>query len=506
MKKKKKLIIIILIIIILIIALGNLFTYLKNKDKEYNSIDDFDSVKELVQYYGCKYIRTKNSSEEGFSKDIYISFMTNPIDEEGNTNQNSYENIIRLVSMKMQEDYRIIDEDRNLIVRIYMNYDEDETINYTINDINNYFEHLKSLYTLNNNKEDNISKINVTSKELQSIINNEWIRKNANLGQKTSSYEKYDVYWNNGYKVRTINNKIYNIVFIKNYQGEVFQGITVGMSNDEVRNILGNPTYENSSEMEVIGYKLENLYVFFSDGEISIYRIDEYNEEENKRFANLVTKLFEDKDYNTFLTNLTELYPDYSTYTQETNYVNIKYPLKGFEISFGNDEKNGITIYNNFIGNITNDISIDDIKNEKVLPANTYLNLETNLVFYDELERANGELFNREPLVTEDFEKGKFAQSDEYTVYFDEIYNVYTFYSIYKNNPDFELRVQNVTGIYKLTNNLFVYGVANDGLYVVDCYKMQSAKIINVDGECIIDRVENNTIYYDNTMVKVSTN
>ena len=51
-----------------------------------------------------------------------------------------------------------------------------------------------------------------------------------------------------------------------------------------------------------------------------------------------------------------------------------------------------------------------------------------------------------------------------------------------------------------------VYGVANDGIYVVDCYKMQNAKIVDADGECIIDRVENNTIYYDNTMVKVSTN
>ena len=52
MKKKKKLIISILIIIILLILLGNLFSYLINKNKSYNSIDDFNSVKELVEYYG----------------------------------------------------------------------------------------------------------------------------------------------------------------------------------------------------------------------------------------------------------------------------------------------------------------------------------------------------------------------------------------------------------------------------------------------------------------------
>ena len=501
MKKKKKLIIIIIIIISLLV-LGNLFSYLINKNKKYNSIDDFDTIKELVEYYGCKYKSTKNSNEDGYEKDIYLLFMKDPIDEDGNTNKNLYENLIKLISIKMLSNYKIIDEDRNLTVRVNVN--EDKTINYTINNMNNYFENLRSLYTLNNSKEENISQVNIVSKELLAMIDSNWIKRNINLGQKTSNYENYDIYWNDGYKIRTINNKIYNIVFIKNYQGEVLQGITVGMTNDEVRSVLGTPTYEDYSEIEVIGYKLKNIYVFFADGEISVYRIDEYNEEENKKFASLMTKLFKDKDYNNFLSNLTELYPDYSIYTQEPDYINIKYPLRGFEITFGKNKKNGILIYNNFTGNITEDKSIDDIKNNKTLPANTYLNLERNLVFDDELSRANGDLFNREPLELDTLEEGKFAQSDEYTVYFNNVYNIYTFYSIYKNNPDFEIRVKNATGIYKLTNNLFVYGEANDGIYVIDAYKMQNTKIIDADGKCIINKIENNNIYYDDKMVQVS--
>ena len=501
MKKKKKLIIIITVIILLLV-LGNLFSYLINKNKKYDSIDDFDTIKELVEYYGCKYKNTKNSKEDGFTKDIYLSFMDNPIDEEGNTNKTLYEQIIRLISMKMLDNYRLIDEERNLIVRVNVN--NNKTINYTINDIDNYFENLKSLYTLNNIKEENTTNINIVSKEIQSMIENNWIRRKVSLGQKTSTYENYDVYWNNGYKIRTINNKIYNIVFIKNYQGDVLQGITVGMTNEEIRNVLGSPTYENHSEIEVIGYKLENLYVFFSDGEISVYRIDEFNAEDNKKFASLTTRFFKDKDYNTFLSELTELYPDYSIYTQENDYINIKYPLRGFEISLGNNIKSGITIYNNFIGNITEDISMEDVKTNKTLPQNTYLNLEVNLVFYDELERTNGEIFTRDPLDIENLQKGKFAQSKEFSVYYNDTYSSYTFYSINKNYPDFEFRAQNATGIYSLNNNLFVYGVTNDGIYVVNAYTMQNAKIIDVEGECIIDRVENNTIYYDNTSIKVS--
>ena len=169
MKRKKK-IIIIIIVIILLLALGNLFSYLINKNKQYNSIDDFDSIKELVEYYGCKYKKTKNSSEEGYKKDIYLSFSEDPIDEEGNPNKDVYENIIKLVACKILDNYRIIDEDRNITARI--NIEEDKTVYYTINNMSNYFENLKSLYTINNKKEENISSINIVSKELQTIINN----------------------------------------------------------------------------------------------------------------------------------------------------------------------------------------------------------------------------------------------------------------------------------------------------------------------------------------------
>ena len=161
-------------------------------------------------------------------------------------------------------------------------------------------------------------------------------------------------------------------------------------------------------------------------------------------------------------------------------------------------------MYNNFKGNITEDISIDNIKKDKVLPSNTYLNLERNLVFDDELSRANEEIITRDPYDIEEMDKGKFAQSEEYSVYFNEVYNVYTFYSINKSNPDFEIRVQNVTGIYKLTNNLFVYGVANDGIYIVDAYRMQKSKLKDDDGQCIIDKVEDNIIYYDDKMVQIN--
>lgn len=505
MNKKKKIIIITSIIIILIIAFIIGYSYLVNKNKTYSSVDDFESIKELVNYYNCEYKGMKNSKEENYTKDIYIIFSEDPITEDGETNKMFYENLISLISAKMEKkDYRIIDENKQLTIRV--RFDEEGRVGYTINGYRNYFENLKSLYNINNEKIDNITQINIVSKELQNIIDNNWIRRNSNLGNKTSSCENYDIYWSDGYKIRTINNKIYNIIFLNKYQGEVLQGITTNMPTDEIIKVLGEPTYENELEVQVIGYKLNNLYVFFTNGEISVYRSDEYNEEDNKKFASLMTKLNKDKDYNNFLTELTNLYPDYSSYEQEKSNIKITYPLRGFEINFGQNVNNGITIYNNYKGYITEDISIDDIKNNKQLPANSYLNLERNIVFDEELDRAFFNFYNRNPFDETDLTKGNFAQSSEYTVYYNNIYSQYTFFSVNEDKPDFEIRVQNATGIYNLTDNLFVYGVTNDGIYMIDTNTSNISKIINDTGNCIIDKVEDNIIYYDNTSIPIIYN
>ncbi len=505
MNKKKKIIIITLSIIILIIAFRMGYSYLVNKNKKYSSIDDFNNIKELVNYYNCEYKGIKNSKEENYTKDIYIIFSEDPITKDGETNKIFYENLISLISAKMErKDYRIIDENKQLTIRV--KFDKEGKVGYTINDYSNYFENLKSLYTINNEKKDSTIHSNIVSRELQNIINNGWIRRNSGLGEKTSTCDNYDIYWNNGYKIKTINNKIYNIIFLNNYQGEVLQGVTTGMTTEDIKRVLGEPTYIDNSEIEVIGYKLDNIYAFFTDGEISVYRLDEFNEEDNKKFASLMTKLNSDKDYNSFLSELTNLYPDYSEYIQESNHINIKYPLRGFESNFGQDANNGITIYNNYQGNITEDISIDDVKNSKKLPANTYLNLERNLVFDEELERLNDELITRDYYDNEGLAKGEFAVNSKYAVYYNKIYKEYVFYSIDKNNPDFEIRVQNATGIYTLTDNYFVYGVTNDGIYVIDTNNMNASKIANDTGNCIIDRIENNVIYYDNTSITLSFN
>ena len=85
MKKKKVLIILTIILIIAIIIIAKI-TIDANKPK--TSINDFSSVKELIEFDGHTYISMQNSTEEGYEKDIYISFSKPTINEDGETNKN----------------------------------------------------------------------------------------------------------------------------------------------------------------------------------------------------------------------------------------------------------------------------------------------------------------------------------------------------------------------------------------------------------------------------------
>ena len=72
MKKRKRIMIIAIIVIVIIIGL---IIYLAsyNRKKEYTSVEDFSTVKEVLEYLGCNYIRTEKGKEE-FEEDIYVEF------------------------------------------------------------------------------------------------------------------------------------------------------------------------------------------------------------------------------------------------------------------------------------------------------------------------------------------------------------------------------------------------------------------------------------------------
>ena len=135
------------------------------------------------------------------------------------------------------------------------------------------------------------------------------------------------------------------MVFTTDYKGNVFNNITTGMDIKNIYKILGNPTYENEQANILIGYKTDKYYVFFSNGQVSIYPFENIDEEKNKQFANVVQEYNKDQsDYNEILKEITSIYPDYTEFVQDENGIDLKYTLKGLEIKMEDHEKSGIYI------------------------------------------------------------------------------------------------------------------------------------------------------------------
>ena len=333
-------------------------------------------------------MKETNTTERGYSKKIYWNYDVPPVNPLNNISyKDHYEEVLKAVSGQIKNNFILTDEKNSLEIRVKYNSKNNKII-YIINNDINYFqsEENKQIAKLNNN-EDKITHLNIESKELIDTIANNWSRKKteSSYGNKIKLEDNYDIY-SNGIKIKTINSKIYNLIFSKEYQGNVFENITTGMENENIRKILGNPTYENEQDNLLIGYKTDKYYVFFSNGQVSIYPFENIDEEKNKQFANVVQEYNKDQsDYNEILKEITSIYPDYTEFVQDENGIDLKYPLKGLEIKMGNHEKSGIYIYNNYKGYIITDKTKKDLENNNI--DNIYLT-NKNFIFEEELKRA----------------------------------------------------------------------------------------------------------------------
>ena len=248
MKKIIKFVIAFFVILILILVIKKIIEY---KTKPKTSVDDFASVKELVEFDGHEYIDMKDSQDSEFKKDIYIKFSKPTINEDGTTNQKLYEIVIRHLADKLRgKNFRLIDNEKGIIVKIKFN--EDIISSYTINDDLKYWEHIKTNYQIDSFKDSIISNFTITSQILNNIINNNWIYNNINFGTKDGTEDNYDLYSKEGYKVRKLGSEIYNIVFTKDYSEKILNEISVTTSIEDVEKKLGTPTFKDTNN-DIIG-------------------------------------------------------------------------------------------------------------------------------------------------------------------------------------------------------------------------------------------------------------
>ena len=356
---KKKSIIVISIIIIFLLAITISIKSIKQEKTK-------NTLKKIAEYYECEFVKEKNANEKGYSKKIFWIYDVPPVDaDDGIQYKEQYETVLKAIAAQIKENFILIDNKHSIEIRVKYK-PENNKISYLINNDNNFFQNEANKQIAKLQKEKPTTTINIISTELQHTIENEWSRKKTekDYGNKIKYENSYDVY-SSGIKVKTINSKIYNLIFLKEHQGNVFENITTGMDNASIRNILGQPTYENTEANLLIGYKTKDFYVFFSNGQISIYPVENFDENKNNQFAEIVSEYINNTNiYKETLQKVTQLYPDYSEYIQNEDSIDLKYPLKGFEIKMGKGERTGIYIYENYKGKISPNITKEDLESK----------------------------------------------------------------------------------------------------------------------------------------------
>ena len=212
--------------------------------------------------------------------------------------------------------------------------------------IDDYFTYLESKVSSKKYKKIDEVELELTSDIISNLINNNW-ESGYDFGERSSIFNNYEIYKTSGLKVRKIQNKVYNVIFTEDYQGTIIENMTPSSSIEQVTAMLGKPTFKSEDD-ELIGYKTKDYYVFFGNGEVSVYRNYDGSV---KEFFDLADKYLADKytdsDLLNFMNDLTYMWKDYTTYQYTDSSVFLSYPLKGIEIKINYDDENGILIYNN---------------------------------------------------------------------------------------------------------------------------------------------------------------
>ena len=493
-----KTIIVLFVMVILLMLLAHLLSMLHSAQTVDIDmpVEEMTELRQVIEFHGSKYIKEDYSPEVGFSVDVYLVFKVKPYEDDDTSNEEYYTALIndcaRVLSYRS---FIMYDEENQLTVKVKCQNNAVKTI--TINDIDDYFIYMDSEISMRKWEEIPTKRLFTSSPLLQSIVDNDWTTANINFGSKESIFENYYIYHEEGYKVRSISGKVYNIVFNSKYTEPIVGSVTVGMSTSEIMKALAEvPTYEDE-EMKIIGYKTEDYYIFFTKDEISVYRMYKHDEDE---FFELASQyIYGQVDFKDFMNKLTTLWPDYSTYDYTSNSVSLKYPLKGIEISLNVGDKDGILVYNNIRSSMAkieqyfNDTSfvarlqIDSVfKAEKERIANDIKLSQDCRAYYDSLTPEAKELLGR-------------SLTYNYLPCFDNNRQIYEvkFVSV----SDDAVNRQLTDGMYTfkwISNDEFAYSKTGKGIYLFNLTTGHVSRLIEGTDDYQINGYSNGILTYDN--------
>ena len=501
-QKKVTVLILMLCLILILLLLNGVLKNIQNKNTEKEErikTENFNSIQEILEYYGCQFIKMKEYTEGEFLVDIYTTFQHDLYENE-KSNEEFFQNVINAIAKFLNDkNFRMFDEQKQEKIEIHVICQKGKIQTVWINGMEDYFIYKDSQKSLKQYQEIKVTDISIQSEELQNCINNNWSTK-TNFGTRETIFQNYYVYFEEGIETRKIHKKIYNIIFTKNYVKPVVNGFTVGEKRDIIIRELGTPTFENEDKT-IIGYKSKDMYVFFEEDQISIYRNSQ--EEGFDEFFELVDSFLKNElTVREFMNQLTYLWPDYEEYTYDAETVFLSYPNRGIDIKMNVDDTNGIIFYNN-VG----------IAQDKI---NSYLEHTEFIAMLqvDNVYRAEERRVDRKAKLLANCEeyKAKYEQTDsrnrgemyDYYMKMSSNDNIICTYFIARKAgyPNCELS-ENIHSYIWLNEHCFVYSVQNRGIYYYDLQSQIKGVLVTGEQEFQIKSYENHRLQYDDKEIEI---
>lgn len=486
-KKINKKIMLLIILLLIIIIMNVIIESLEKKEElQKQSISEYSSIQDILEKHGCNYIKETKSEKESFSLDVYLEFQYNTF-EKNKSNQRYYENIINILSNFIQDDFRLVDSSKDITIEV-VSSQKTNTYSYTINGIESYFEKENTKIEMRQYSKYKNTNFEINSNILKELINNNWNKNTIDFGSKDSTFNGYDIYFEEGIEAKTISKKVYNIVFTNKYTNKVINGIEPKAEFEEIIAKLGEPTFKGIND-SYIGYKNDNMYVFFTKDTISIIRNETQDVEE---FETLLNKYINKEiDLKDFMNELTYLWDDYEEYVYDANHIYLNYPLKGIKIEMNEESTLGIKIYNN--ANITENM-FKLIENRKI----------TGILTED---LVNQTMENSLTTISDYKYKASLELKENQT------YNSALYYSIIENNKilfiskneenvNRELK-ENVSQGFFINDNMYIYSIENQGIYVFNILTNEKQTLITGREKFNLEKFENGILTYDNKNVKI---
>lgn len=358
-KKKRANFIIILIVVlllVLLIVLQMLVSALKKKELEENSNISVSTgtdnnnkrpttVKEIIENAGSTYLYMNQS----VMIRIYADFKYDLYDENGNSKEKYFMDIVDQIVELQQNSFYLIDEEKKF--EIFVNYDKiKEKYTVKINDIEDFYDESDGDLYLK------ISKTKIAPQKAFGVSNDLYgtlfLRgmRFANTiivtGEREELPNGYYKYPTEHIKAKLGGNKILNLIFDEDYEGEIAPAVHVKTKLEDVEKVYKDASFGSSKE-GYLGYRSPENYIFLYEDEVSIYP---YKYEANEYFDKYLSDYCETGNLDKLVSDFTTQWSSYFEFEYDAEKQDLKliFPTRGIGIDIVSNDSKGITIYNNY--------------------------------------------------------------------------------------------------------------------------------------------------------------